>query len=43
MLTENIRHIVYCIYVHLQISIAFATIVIVFYKNIGEMQHVGEY
>jgi hypothetical protein len=36
-LSDKIRLIIHYIYVHLQVSIAFATIVILFYKNIDEM------
>ena len=37
MFTDKIRLNIYYIYVHLQISIAFAIIVVVFYTTIDEM------
>ena len=32
-----IRHVIYCMYVYLQVSVVFATIVMVLYKNIDKV------
>jgi hypothetical protein len=40
MHTVNILLVIYCIYVHLQVSVVFAIIIMAFYKNIDKYNNV---